>query len=109
MITNTEVGTIYLDDLTAAQITEISSTTVTIDAGNVAPTDGGFEVRWSDQGWGMGNDRNLLGRFNTQTFTLPRLTRVQTFFIQQYSGSTPPQYSRYSASLHIDLPLGSTL
>ncbi len=108
-IANTEVGTIYLDDLTAAQITEISSTTVTIDAGSVAPTGGGFEVRWSDQGWGMGNDRNLLGRFNTQTFTLPRLTRVQTFFIQQYSGSTPPQYSRYSASLHMDYPLGSTL
>jgi hypothetical protein len=108
-IPDVEVGTIYLDDLTSAQVTEISSTTVTIDAGNAAPVGGGFEVRWSDQGWGMGNDRNLLGRFNTQTFTLPRLTRVQTFFLQQYNSSNRPQYSRYSASLHIDYPLGSTL
>jgi hypothetical protein len=43
--------------------------------------------------------------FSTQTFTVPRLTRVQTFFLQQYDASTPPKYSRFSASLHVDFPL----
>jgi hypothetical protein len=63
------------------------------------------EVRWSDQGWGPDNDRNLVGRFGTQTFTVPRLTRVQTYFIRQYDASIPPKYSRHSGSLHVDYPL----
>jgi len=63
-----------------------------------------FEVRWSDAGWSAGNSRNLVGRFSTQTFTLPRLSRAQTVFLQQYDASTPAKYSRYSAALHIDFP-----
>jgi hypothetical protein len=38
------------------------------------------EVRWSDFGWGPYNDQNLAGRFTTQTFTLPRLSKVQDYF-----------------------------
>jgi hypothetical protein len=63
------------------------------------------EVRWSDSGWGPGNDRNLVGRFTTQTFTIPRLSQVQDCYLQQYDASTPPKYSRYSAALHVDYPL----
>jgi hypothetical protein len=63
------------------------------------------EVRWSDSGWGPGNSRNLVGRFGSETFTLPRLSRVQTVFLRQYDASTPPKYSRYSAALHVDYPL----
>jgi hypothetical protein len=63
------------------------------------------EVRWSDSGWGPGNSRNLVGRFGSETFTLPRLSRVQTVFLRQYDASTPPKYSRYSTALHVDYPL----
>lgn len=104
-ITNAQVGTIYLADLTAAAITQVSSTTVSIDAGVTAPSGGGFEVRWSDAGWGPDNDRNLVGRSGSQAFTVPRLARVQTYFLRQYDASVPPKYSRYSASLHVDYPL----
>jgi hypothetical protein len=106
---NTQVGNIYIADLTSAQITQVTSTTVTIDAGNAPPSGGGFEVRWSDEGWGVGNNRNLLGRFTAQTFTLPRLARTADFFVQQYDASNPPRYSRYSAALHLDFPLGATM
>lgn len=106
---NSQVGAIYLADLTAAQITQATSTTITLDAGASPPTGGGFEVRWSDASWGPGSDRNLIGRFATQTFTVPRLARVQNFFLRQYDNSTPPKYSRFSAALHLDYPLGSTL
>ncbi len=41
------------------------------------------EVRWTDFGWGQANDRNLAGRFSTQTFTLPRLAAVQNYFLRQ--------------------------
>jgi hypothetical protein len=63
------------------------------------------EVRAHDYGWGPSNDRNLLGRFTTQTFNLPRLARAQNYFLRLYDNSSPPKYSRYSAALHVDYPL----
>jgi hypothetical protein len=104
-LTNAQVGTTYLADLTAAVITQVSSTTVTVNAGIVPVSGGGIEVRWSDAGWGPGNDRNLVGRFATQAFTIPRLSRVQTCYLRQYDGSIPPKFSRYTAALHLDYPL----
>lgn len=104
-ISNTQVGSVFLAALTAAEITNTSSTTVTIDAGAVPVAGGGIEVRWSDAGWGQGNGRNLAGRFNSQVFTLPRLSRVQNYFLRLYDASVPPRYSRYSAALHLDFPL----
>jgi hypothetical protein len=65
----------------------------------------GAEVRWSDAGWGPGNDRNLVGRFTAQTFTIPRLSRVQNCYVRQYDASVPPKYSRCTAALHLDYPL----
>jgi hypothetical protein len=99
-----QVGAYYLANLTDAQITQVTSTTVQVDVG-VAPGSGGIEVRAHDFGWGVSNDRNLLGRFTTQTFTLPRLARTQNYFLRLYDGSFPPRYSRYSAALHVDYPL----
>jgi hypothetical protein len=99
------VGTTFLPDLTAAVITQVSSTTVTVDAGMAPISGGGIEVRWSDAGWGPGNDRNLVGRFASRTFSIPRLSRVLTCYLQQYDASVPPKYSRNTAGLHVDYPL----
>jgi hypothetical protein len=99
------VGTNFAADLSSAQVAQISSTTVTIDAGVTPPAGGGIEVRSSDSAWSMENDRNLLGRFTSRTFTVPRLGRAQTYFLRQHDASTPAKYSRYSAALHIDFPL----
>ena len=63
------------------------------------------EVRWSDASWGQSSDRNLAARFTTRTFTLPRLGRVEDYYVRQYDGSSPAKYSRYSAALHLDYPL----
>lgn len=63
------------------------------------------EVRWTDFGWGQDNDRNLVGRFSTQTFTLARLGAVQNYFLRQYDNSVPPRYSRYTTALHLKQPL----
>jgi hypothetical protein len=104
-LTNSQVGSTYLPCLTDAEITAVTSTTLNVDAGAAPPAGGGIEVRWSDTGWGAYNNRNLVGRFTTQTFTIPRLTRVQDCYLQQYDASTPPKYSRFSAALHVDYPL----
>jgi hypothetical protein len=63
------------------------------------------EVRWSDFGWGLDNDRNLAGRFSTRTFNLARLAAVQNYFLRQFDSSTPPKYSRYTTALHLKYPL----
>ncbi|MGA8762549.1 MAG: hypothetical protein WB562_06630, partial [Candidatus Sulfotelmatobacter sp.] len=105
LLATTQVGAYYQANLTEAQITQVTATTVSVDAG-LAPSGGlGIEVRAHDYGWGQANDRNLLGRFNTQTFTLSRLARTQNYFLRLYDNSSPPRYSRYSAALHVDYPL----
>ena len=104
-LSTTQVGSYYAANITDAQITQVTSTTVQVDAG-IAPGNGlGIEVRAHDYGWGTANDRNLLGRFNTQTFTLPRLAKTQNYFMRLYDNSSPPRYSRYAAALHVDYPL----
>jgi hypothetical protein len=105
LLQTTQVGAYYQVNLTEAQITTVTSTTVEVDAG-LAPASGtGIEVRLNDYGWGQANDQNLLGRFNTQTFSLARLARTQNYFLRLYDSSSPPKYSRYSAALHVDYPL----
>ena len=104
-LSTAQVGAYYLANLTDAQVTAVSSTTVQVDIG-IALTSGlGVEVRAHDFGWGTSNDRNLLGRFATQTFSLARLARTQNYFLRLYDGSSPPRYSRYAAALHVDYPL----
>lgn len=104
-LTTSQVGVYYLQNLNEAEITAVSSTTVSVDAGMAPPSGWGIEVRERDYGWGVENDRNLLGRFNTETFTLARLARSQNYFLRLYDSSSPPRYSRYSAALHVDIPL----
>ncbi len=101
----TGVGDTYLADLTEAQVTGVTSTTITIDTGVTPSGGGGIEVRYSDAGWGIGNTRNLIGRFSTQTFALTRYARSQDYFLRSYDSSTPPKYSRYSTALHVNYPL----
>ena len=101
----TQVGSYYLANLTDAQITQVTSTTVQVDAGFAMGSGYGVEVRVHDFGWGTANDRNLLGRFSAQTFSLPRWARTQNYFLRLYDQSSPPRYSRYAAALHVDYPL----
>jgi hypothetical protein len=105
LLTTLQVGAYYEADLTDAQITAVTSTTVEVDAGMLPSGGGGIEVRGNDFGWGQANDRNLLGRFSTETFSLARLAATQTYFLRLYNNSSPPKYSRYSAALHVDYPL----
>ena len=101
----TEVGSYYLADLTDAEVTNVTSTTVTIDVGVTPAAGGGIEVRYADEGWGVGYNGNLVGRFTSSSFTLTRYARAQDYFLRSYDNSTPPKYSRYSAALHVDYPL----
>ena len=104
-LSTTQVGSYYLPNLTNAQITQVSSTTAEVDVGMALGGAYAVEVRAHDYGWGASNDRNLLGRFSTQTFSLPRLARTQNYFLRLYDQSSLLRYSRYAAALHVDYPL----
>lgn len=103
--TTITTGQVFIADLPSAEITGVSSTTLSISTGSAPPAGGGFEVRRSDTGWGQTSDRNLVGRFTAQSFTLPRLSSTQTYYIRQYDAGSPPRYSRFSTLLHVDYPL----
>lgn len=93
------------EDLTLAEVIEVTATTVTIDVGMNPPAGGGFEVRRSDSGWGPEDigDRNLIARTTARVFTLTRITRAVDFYLRMYDGSN--RYSRYCTALHVDYPL----
>lgn len=101
---STPSGSQYLPSLSLAGITASIATEVTIDAGWAPPNGGGIEVRRSDGGWGPANSGNLVGRYTSRTFTVPRLSRVQDYYLRQYDASSPTKYSRYSTLLHLDYP-----
>ena len=51
----------------------------------------------------MTTNRNLLGRYTSQTITLPFTGVTQTLYLRQYDGSTPAQYSPYSSVLNLEV------
>lgn len=97
-------GAEFIADLPLAEVTAVTSTTINMDAGAAPVAGGGIEVRMSDSDWGPAGDRNLVGRFSTQAFTVTRFTRLITYYLRQYDASAPSKYSRYSTALHIDYP-----
>jgi hypothetical protein len=51
----------------------------------------------------MTTDRNLVGRYTSQTITLPNTGVTQTFYLRQFDASAPPQYSPYSSVLNLEV------
>jgi hypothetical protein len=97
------IGQSFLPSLSFAEITQVSSTNVSVDVGLDPQAGGGIEVRRSDAAWGSTNDRNLIGRFQSRSFSLDRFARTQDWYLRQYDAAG--HYSRYSAALHLDYPL----
>lgn len=77
----------------------LSGNIVTVDLGVVPVT--ACEVRRVNSGWGQ-NDKNRLGLFTTQQFTLPRTAEDQTYYLRFINGS---HISRFSKRLRVVYPL----
>jgi hypothetical protein len=87
-----------------ARIATWGAATLTADAGADPVPGGGIEVRVEgDWGWGMAVDRNLIGRFTSRNFTLPRTATTQEFYLRQFDASTPAKYSPYASVLHLEV------
>lgn len=66
----------------------------------------GFELRYSDEGWGADDGKNLIIRTTSRTFNVPRTFRGRTAFIKAYNGKNKLLHSElttdwttYSATL----------
>jgi len=94
-----------LANLNAVTVTSLSGGSVTINTGAAPPVGGGFEVRLRDFAFMAGDDPTLVVRGPSSTLVFSRVSAADRFYIRMYDGSTPPNYSEFSAALFINLPL----
>jgi hypothetical protein len=88
-----------LANLQALTVVSASTTALQIDAGQVPPTGGGFEVRRIDGDFGPGVDQNLVLRSPVRSFSIPRASVEEQFYVRMYDASSPPLYSRCSSEV----------
>jgi hypothetical protein len=76
-----------------------------VDAGTVPPSGGGFEVRRRDWDFGPGTDSDMVLRSPVKNFTVPRESVVERYYVRMYDGSTPPNYSRFSSAVIVNVAM----
>jgi hypothetical protein len=94
-----------LADLANLVITSVTTSAINVSANATAPTGGGFEVRRRDWAFGPGTNSDLVLRSPVANFIIPRDAVIEQYYIRMYDGSTPPNYSRFSSAVFVNLPL----
>jgi hypothetical protein len=94
-----------LANLAGLAITSVTGSAIQIAAGVSPPAGGGFEVRRRDWYFAPGNDADLVLRSPVSNFAIPREAAIEQYFIRQYDASIPPNYSRFSSAVFINVPL----
>ena len=94
-----------LANLLTLTASSISSTVIQMSAGVTPPSGGGFEVRRRDWSFGPGTDSDLVLRSPVSNFTIPREAAMEQYYIRMYDASTPPNYSRFSSAIFVNVPL----
>lgn len=87
---------------------DIDGNYLIIDIGQGPPAGGGFEIRYSDQGWGDENNKNFLvydtitnGQTTAQEFKIARQRDV-TCFVKAFDADG--KYSRYASGIKVVFP-----
>ena len=98
-----------LPGLANLQVLNSTASSLQIDAGTSPPNGGGFEVRRRDGNFGAAlpggsEDADLVLRSPVRSFSIPRLSFQERFFVRMYDGSLPPNYSARSAAIVTHLP-----
>jgi hypothetical protein len=94
-----------LANLNGLTVTALNGSAVTVNIGITPPSGGGFEIRLRDFAFMPGEDPTLVMRGSQQTLTFSRVSAADRFYIRMYDGSTPPNYSEFSAAVFVNLPL----
>jgi hypothetical protein len=94
-----------LANLATLAISSVTGSAIQIAAGVSAPAGGGFEVRRQDWHFAPSSDSDLVLRSPVSNFSISREAAMEQYYIRQYDGSTPPNYSRFSSAVFINVPL----
>jgi len=94
-----------LDNLREMSVTSVSSSAIQISTNITPPSGGGFEVRRRDWSFGPGTDSDLVLRSPVSNFTIPREAVMEQYYVRMYDSSTPPNYSRFSSAVFVNVPL----
>jgi hypothetical protein len=94
-----------LANLNNLAVTAINGSTIQIAANATPPAGGGFEVRRRDWSFTPGPGPDLVLRSPVPNFSIAREAAVEQYYVRQYDGSTPPNYSRFSSAVFVNLPL----
>ncbi len=97
-----------LANLNSLAVTSITGSVIQISAGATPATGGGFEVRRRDWSFTPGTGPDLVLRTPVPNFTIPRQAAMERYYIRMYDGSTPPNYSRFSSAVFVNLPLANS-
>lgn len=97
-----------LTNLQELAVMSLTDSAIQVDAGLEAPAGGGFEVRRRDWAFGVGVDAlDLVLRSPVRSFSIPRASQVERYYVRMYDGSTPPVYSRFSSAVYVNWPVAS--
>ncbi len=94
-----------LANLQNLAITSVTGSAIQVSANATAPANGGFEVRRRDWAFGPGTNSDLVLRSPVANFTIPREAAMEQYYIRMYDGSTPPNYSRFSNAVFVNVAL----
>ena len=96
-----------LANLNTLAVSSVSGSAIQIAANATPPPAGGFEVRRRDWGFSPGPGPDLVLRSPVPNFTIPRQAAMEQYYIRMYDDSTPPNYSRFSSAVFVNLPLST--
>lgn len=80
----TSVGNTVLQDVWGATLNSWDANYLYFNTNQAPPSGGGFEVRYTDVGWGCDPGKNLVGRFYTQDFRVPRNVRGKLVWVRAF-------------------------
>lgn len=78
------VGTTSLQDVWLPELVSWDADYLYFNTNQDPPSSGGFEVRYTDAGWGCDNGKNLVGRFYTRDFRVPRNVRGKLVWVRAF-------------------------
>jgi hypothetical protein len=87
--------------LSGLAVVSVSDTALQVDAGVAPPAGGGFEVRRRDGAFGATVDQDLVLRSAVRSFSVPRSSPEDRFYVRMYDGSGA--FSRCSSVVRADV------
>ncbi len=99
-------GTVMaLPGMHAFSVTAVTGGRISVNTNIDPPAGGGFEVRRRDWAFGPGSGGDLVLRSAMSSFDIPRSDAMEQYYVRMYDGATPPNYSRVSSAVFVNVPL----